>query len=190
VWRPRREDSILRRNARKVLLGHPPPPSLPYKVDTSRPSLRTNWTCNARKVVLGHYAAAGIGRPRHNTPPADFRGLSLEIRCSSRSLNAGLVFSAMCYESLLFSKTTPSLTSRTRVVSDSKLGALQKSPHLDDPHLNTLLPHPVKFKLAWSKQSGAVKVFVWRPLPPSDSFVALGMVLPRPHDRRRPRRAH
>jgi len=23
---------------------HPPPPSLPYKVDTSRPSLRTNWT--------------------------------------------------------------------------------------------------------------------------------------------------
>jgi hypothetical protein len=22
----------------------PPPPSLPYKVDTSRPSLRTNWT--------------------------------------------------------------------------------------------------------------------------------------------------
>ena len=77
-----------------------------------------------------------------------------------------------------------------RLVSDSKLGALQKSPHLDDPHLNTLLPHPVKFKLAWSKQSGAVKVFVWRPLPPSDSFVALGMVLPRPHDRRRPRRAH
>jgi len=24
--------------------SHPPPPSLPYKVDTSRPSLRTNWT--------------------------------------------------------------------------------------------------------------------------------------------------
>ena len=27
----------------------PPPPSLPYKVDTSRPSLRTNWT---RLVVV------------------------------------------------------------------------------------------------------------------------------------------
>jgi hypothetical protein len=24
--------------------NRPPPPSLPYKVDTSRPSLRTNWT--------------------------------------------------------------------------------------------------------------------------------------------------
>ena len=24
--------------------ARPPPPSLPYKVDTSRPSLRTNWT--------------------------------------------------------------------------------------------------------------------------------------------------
>jgi hypothetical protein len=26
----------------------PPPPSLPYKVDTSRPSLRTNWTSHLR----------------------------------------------------------------------------------------------------------------------------------------------
>ena len=38
-----------------------PPPSLPYTVDTSRPSLRTNWT---RKVPAG-----GTPQP----PPACFR---------------------------------------------------------------------------------------------------------------------
>ena len=32
------------RRARRGGRGTPPPPSLPYKVDTSRPSLRTNWT--------------------------------------------------------------------------------------------------------------------------------------------------
>ena len=28
----------------RAVVDAPPPPSLPYKVDTSRPSLRTNWT--------------------------------------------------------------------------------------------------------------------------------------------------
>ena len=28
----------------RMAWGTAPPPSLPYKVDTSRPSLRTNWT--------------------------------------------------------------------------------------------------------------------------------------------------
>jgi len=34
------------------------PPPLPYKVDTSRPSLRTNWT---RLVQLGAAAIGGVG---------------------------------------------------------------------------------------------------------------------------------
>ena len=29
---------------KQMVALNPPPPSLPYKVDTSRPSLRTNWT--------------------------------------------------------------------------------------------------------------------------------------------------
>ena len=41
------------------LLRLPPPPSLPYKVDTSRPSLRTNWT---RPVPSDVGAAAPPGR--------------------------------------------------------------------------------------------------------------------------------
>jgi SpoVK/Ycf46/Vps4 family AAA+-type ATPase len=32
------------RQASPAVIFFPPPPSLPYKVDTSRPSLRTNWT--------------------------------------------------------------------------------------------------------------------------------------------------
>jgi len=36
----------------------PPPPSLPYKVDTSRPSLRTNWTRLVHpSVLIGHVSS-------------------------------------------------------------------------------------------------------------------------------------
>ena len=35
----------------------PLPPSLPYKVDTSRPSLRTNWTRRAGVLVFGSLLA-------------------------------------------------------------------------------------------------------------------------------------
>ena len=61
-----------RRDARRRR-GEPPPPSLPYKVDTSRPSLRTNWT---RLVPFPHRlweaprpASVGLCRPRA-APPA------------------------------------------------------------------------------------------------------------------------
>jgi hypothetical protein len=45
---------------RGVVVGWhpPPPPSLPYKVDTSRPSLRTNWTrLVPRPVLTGHVSS-------------------------------------------------------------------------------------------------------------------------------------
>ena len=48
----------------KVGGADPPPPSLQYKVDTSRPSLRTNWT---RLVPL-----PPAGRPSHATPFDNF----------------------------------------------------------------------------------------------------------------------
>jgi len=47
----------------RVALVTDPPPSLPYKVDTSRPSLRTNWT---RRVPL----AGDRGRRRGGRAPA------------------------------------------------------------------------------------------------------------------------
>ena len=41
------------------------------------------------------------------------------------------------------------------------------------PHL---LPHPVNYRQVWTRSSGRRELFVWRPLPPSDRFVALGVV--------------
>ena len=39
-----------------------------------------------------------------------------------------------------------------------------------------LLPHPVGYRLAWSRAGSAAPLHAWRPLPPSDEFVALGLV--------------
>jgi len=36
-------------------------------------------------------------------------------------------------------------------------------------------PHPVKFRQVWDQQRGT-PVFLWRPVPPSEAFVALGML--------------
>jgi len=41
-------DSWIERQLAEREVRRPTPPSLPYKVDTSRPSLRTNWTREAR----------------------------------------------------------------------------------------------------------------------------------------------
>ena len=55
--------------------GWQPPPSLPYKVDTSRPSLRTNWTRLVHpSVLIGHVlcrrpsSSAPAPRPRRALP--------------------------------------------------------------------------------------------------------------------------
>jgi hypothetical protein len=61
-------------------------------------------------------------------------------------------------------------------LTDPGVSALSKSPRLDDAHLNALLPHPAKMKLAWSKCSGSVKVYIWKGVPPTENFRSLGMV--------------
>jgi hypothetical protein len=57
-WRRRRRASHARWCSRLRIVKRrkapPPPPPLPYKVDTSRPSLRTNWT---RLVPFPHQGA-------------------------------------------------------------------------------------------------------------------------------------
>jgi len=46
----------------------PPPPSLPYKVDTSRPSLRTNWTRLVPLPGAPTSRLCGTSRPRPRHP--------------------------------------------------------------------------------------------------------------------------
>ena len=49
--------SMSGRHAQQPRRAPPPPPSLPYKVDTSRPSLRTNWTRLVHMPPRPHRAA-------------------------------------------------------------------------------------------------------------------------------------
>jgi Ca2+-binding EF-hand superfamily protein len=45
------------------------------------------------------------------------------------------------------------------------------------PHvLDRFLPHPARFRLAWSLTHGANQFYGWEPVPPGEGFVALGFV--------------
>ena len=37
-------------------------------------------------------------------------------------------------------------------------------------------PHPQRFHQVWSVQTGSQPLFIWEPVPPSDDYVALGMI--------------
>merc|ERR1719416_55354 len=41
--------------------------------------------------------------------------------------------------------------------------------------LDRYLPHPARFRLAWSITHGSNPFYAWEPIPPRDGFVALGM---------------
>jgi len=51
---------------------------------------------------------------------------------------------------------------------------------LPDEHLidfaNYYLPNPAMFREVWNQLSGQQHLHIWRPVPPNDNFVALGMV--------------
>jgi Ca2+-binding EF-hand superfamily protein len=45
------------------------------------------------------------------------------------------------------------------------------------PHvLDRFLPHPARFRLAWSLTHGSNPFFAWEPIPPSEEFVAVGFI--------------
>jgi Ca2+-binding EF-hand superfamily protein len=45
------------------------------------------------------------------------------------------------------------------------------------PHvLDRFLPHPARFRQAWSLTHGSNPFYAWEPVPPSDEFVALGFI--------------
>jgi Vacuolar protein sorting-associated protein 62 len=45
------------------------------------------------------------------------------------------------------------------------------------PHvLNRYMPHPARFRQAWSITHGSNPFYAWEPVPPADEFVALGFV--------------
>jgi len=42
--------------------------------------------------------------------------------------------------------------------------------------LNKYFPYPARFRLLWNQTQGSNHFYAWEPVPPSDNFVALGMV--------------
>mmetsp|Transcript_46255 Transcript_46255/g.54052 ORF Transcript_46255/g.54052 Transcript_46255/m.54052 type:complete len:600 (+) Transcript_46255:393-2192(+) len=62
--------------------------------------------------------------------------------------------------------------------SSNWVGGSSWLPHV----LNKFLPHPARFSLAWSLPRGSNPFYAWQPVPPSEDFVALGMVGTRTED--------
>ena len=42
--------------------------------------------------------------------------------------------------------------------------------------VDQLLPHPIRYRLAWHSTSFKPPLYVWRPVPPSGQYLALGML--------------
>ena len=50
------------------------------------------------------------------------------------------------------------------------------SDHMEEVR-NKFTPHPVRFHQKWNQQKGEKPLYAWEPIPPTDDFVALGMVI-------------
>jgi hypothetical protein len=60
-------------------------------------------------------------------------------------------------------------------VTDTAVMRLGSSANMENV-LDLVLPHPAGFRQVWSQQRGRRQFFAWQPIPPSQDFVALGMV--------------
>jgi Vacuolar protein sorting-associated protein 62 len=46
-----------------------------------------------------------------------------------------------------------------------------------DVIVDTLFPHPIRFREVWKQEGGAKSLYIWKPVPPNSAFVVLGMVV-------------
>eukprot|EP00966_Prymnesium_polylepis_P012161 279241-Prymnesium_polylepis.2 len=70
------------------------------------------------------------------------------------------------------------LPSQGRVleVTDTAAALGSGSEHLQGV-LEQLMPPPLRFRLVWQDKAAARPIYLWRAVPPSAEFVALGMVV-------------
>lgn len=72
--------------------------------------------------------------------------------------------------------THPPTTHYPLQISDTACNTIQKSSILDTV-VARICPHPVRYRQVWSFHYGKDQsLYIWRPVPPSPDFVALGMI--------------
>jgi hypothetical protein len=59
--------------------------------------------------------------------------------------------------------------------TDMSAFALSHSEMIDN-FVYQVFPHPIKYHLVWSTESGSRPFYCWKPVPSSNDFVALGMI--------------
>ena len=71
---------------------------------------------------------------------------------------------------------TPLKTARVIEITDTAAGSLASSDYLPTV-VDQLLPLPLRYRLVWQeKGANAQPLFLWRAVPPSPEFVALGSI--------------
>lgn len=60
-------------------------------------------------------------------------------------------------------------------ITDEGVGLVGQSAHLEN-FISSYFPWPKKYSQVWSSIRSEVPIFCWRPIPPTQDFVALGMV--------------
>lgn len=65
----------------------------------------------------------------------------------------------------------------TLELTDLSTSTMFRSKYLDPGHINWLLPHPINYKLMWSIARGEQQMYAWKPIPPTQHYVALGMIV-------------
>ncbi len=61
-------------------------------------------------------------------------------------------------------------------LTDTSTSTLSSSDNLEAV-ADALFPFPLKYHLVWSSKLGEVPLYAWRPVPPSDEYVAMGCVV-------------
>jgi hypothetical protein len=69
-----------------------------------------------------------------------------------------------------------SIKSRTLEIVDLATSTVFRSKMLEPARLNSIMPYPLNFKLIYGQQKGESTLYIWKAVPPTPAYVALGMM--------------
>jgi hypothetical protein len=108
---------------------------------------------NRARVCLGHYASPTFDKPSHHSRKGGFfRG----------SAGGSSISPGDCL---------------TLELKDENGWGVTSSSSLLVPLIDALLPHPLRYTLVWKQEHAQTPLYAWKAIPPSDKFVALGMLV-------------